>query len=324
MNAGVGAFLLVLVIVASSIWRKQIGFEYDAWRISHAIFAIAAFVFALAHVEGVGYFINDPVQRVLWTALTLFWVLLIVQVRVVRPLRLARTPYRVREVRREAGRVWTLALEPVGHPGLAFAPGQFAWVSIEASPFRMKEHPFSISSAPSANGRLEFTIKELGDFTRTIGKTRTGATAYVDGPHGIFTGDLGASSTGLVFVAGGVGIAPIMSILRGLAVRGERRPLVLFFCNRVADHILFRAELDTLAERLSLRVVHVLSEPPDGWTGERGFISRDILARHLPDGFADFTYFVCGPNPMIRVAEQYLGALGVPLRSIHSEIFDLA
>lgn len=324
MNAGIAAFVLTLLIVVTSIWRKQIRFEYDLWRFCHAVLAVGAFALALAHIEGVGYFINDPLQRLLWTAATLGWLLLLVHVRIVRPLRLARMPYRVREVRKEAGRVWTLALQPVGHAGIAFSPGQFAWISIGYSPFRMKEHPFSISSVPSGDGTLEFTIKELGDFTRTIGRTPPGTTVYVDGPYGIFTTELVADAPGIAFIAGGVGIAPIISILRSLAERGERRPLALVFCNRIEEHILFRTELDELARKANLKVVHVLSEPSQNWNGERGFISRDVLTRHLHGGFTDFAYFICGPNPMIRAAERSLGTLGVPMRNLHSEVFDLA
>jgi len=324
MTTGVAAFLLYLVIIATSIWRKQIRLEYDLWRITHAIMATAAFALALLHIEGVGYFINDPIQRALWTGLTLSWVAVIAYVRLIRPWRLMRVPYRVRDVRQEAGRVWTLVIEPREHRGFSFVPGQFAWLSVNTSPFRMREHPFSISSIPSDNGRLEFTIKELGDFTRTIGSTRIGTDVYVDGPYGAFTAALAEKSSGLVFVAGGVGIAPIVSILRGVAVTGERRPVTLFFCNRIYDNILLREELDALAGRLNLRIVHVLSEPPADWAGESGFISDDVLKRHLPPGFTDFSYFVCGPNPMIRLVERNLGSLGVPLRKIHSEIFDLA
>lgn len=324
MTAGIAAFALFLVIIATSIWRKQIRLEYDLWRIAHAILATVAFALALLHIEGVGYFINDPIQRTLWTGLTLSWVALIAYVRLIRPWRLMRAPYRVTEVRREAGRVWTLVIEPRAHREFSFVPGQFAWLSVNTSPFRMREHPFSISSIPAAGGRLVFTIKELGDFTRTIGSTRVGTDVYVDGPYGTFTADLAAKSSGLGFIAGGVGIAPIVGILRGLAVDGERRPVTLFFCNRIFDHILFRDELDALASRLNLRIVHVLSEPPADWSGERGFISDEILKRHLPPGLTDFSYFVCGPNPMIRLTERNLNSLGVPLRRIHSEIFDLA
>jgi predicted ferric reductase len=235
-----------------------------------------------------------------------------------------RTPYRVSEVRKERGRAWTLTLLPEGHRGLRFSPGQFVWISLGVSPYRFGEHPFSLCAPQAPDGRLRVTIKELGDFTRTIGRTRVGQAAFVDGPHGVFSMDLTPDAPGLVFIAGGVGIAPIMAMMRALRERCDPRPLVLFDANRVWDHVLFREELERDMAPLRLEIVHVLSEPPEDWSGERGFISRDILARHLSEDSHRHEYFVCGPTPMIRIAERALSDLGIPLARIHTEIFDLA
>lgn len=124
------------------------------------------------------------------------------------------------------GDAWTLALEPDGWPGLKdFSPGQFAWLNLESSPFALSDHPFSISSAPTALPRIELTIKALGDFTSQIGNTPVGLRAWVDGPYGVFTPDRYPDASGLVFVAGGIGITPVMSMLRALADQQDRRPL---------------------------------------------------------------------------------------------------
>jgi NAD(P)H-flavin reductase len=57
----------------------------------------------------------------------------------------------------------------------------------------------------------------------------------------------------------------------------------------------FQRELEELESDINLRVVHVLEEPPEDWEGERGFVSADVLERHLPHGSRDWQYFVCGP-----------------------------
>ncbi|PKM00626.1 MAG: oxidoreductase, partial [Gammaproteobacteria bacterium HGW-Gammaproteobacteria-7] len=87
---------------------------------------------------------------------------------------------------------------------------------------------------------------------------------------------------------------------------------------------LFREELQALGERLDLRLVHILGEPAADWRGERGLLRQELLARHLPEQRTGLHFFICGPQPMIAVAEQALRALAVPLRRVHSEIFDLA
>jgi predicted ferric reductase len=324
MTAGRISFVLIVLLIATSLGRKKMHIEYDRWRLAHAVLAVGALLLALGHIEGVGYYINAPLNRVLWTALVLFWFALLFHIRVVRPWLIANKPYRVKEVRKEPGRVWTLALEPEHHQSVAFMPGQFAWVTLRATPFQLKEHPFSISSSPEKSGCLEFTVKELGDFTRTIGDIRPGEIGYVDGPYGAFSIDRYRQAPGYAFIAGGVGIAPIMSMIRAMADRGDTRSLILFDGNRLWDHVLFREELDSLKARLNLRVIHVLGEPPEDWRGERGLVTREILERHLPDDYRTLEYFICGPTPMIRRTERDLRALHVPLRRIHSEIFDIA
>jgi ferredoxin-NADP reductase len=114
-------------------------------------------------------------------------------------------------------------------------------------------------------------------------------------------------------------------MLRSMAARGDPRPVWLFHGNRRWEEVPFRDELEALRGRLDLRLVHVLEQPPEGWEGERGFISRELLARHLPsDRLGDLHCFLCGPPPMTAAAEAALEALGVPATRIQTEIFELA
>jgi len=323
MTAGRVAMVLFAVIIATSLWRKQLRIEYDHWRLWHAIIATVAFLIAMLHIEGVGYYINAPIKRVLWTTFTLFWILLIIYVRLIKPARLHMTPYRVAEVRPERGRVWTLVLKPDGHSGLRFSSGQFAWLTLGDSPFRLKEHPFSFASSAEHGEVLEFTIKEVGDFTKSIKNRKPGEIAYLDGPYGVFSAERYPKSPGFVFIAGGVGIAPIMSMLRTLADRGDQRPMLLIYGNQDWERVTFREELEDLQKRLTLQVVHVLTEPPTDWVGERGYINQELLSKYLPDQCSDLEYFICGPAPMRKAVERGLHGLQLSVKRIHSELFDL-
>jgi predicted ferric reductase len=322
MSAGRAALALFVLVVVVALLRRRLGLEYDRWRLMHAFFATAAFALALWHLHGAGRFLDAAWKQWLWAAYGVFWVGLIAWVRVVRPWRTRAQPWEVVTVRPERGRVWTLEMRPRVPATLRFAPGQFAWVSLRASPFAMREHPFSIASSAARADRIELSIKALGDFTGTISDVRPGETAWVDAPYGTFSIDDYPRAAGYAFVAGGIGIAPIMSMLRTLADRGDRRPLVLFYGNRVWDRTAFREELETLASRLSLRTVHVLLEPHAGWTGEHGFVTEEILMRNLPPERHRFHFFLCGPTPMTKSVETSLAALGVPAAHVHSEIFD--
>jgi ferredoxin-NADP reductase len=122
-----------------------------------------------------------------------------------------------------------------------------------------------------------------------------------------------------VLIAGGVGITPMMSILRTLADLGDRRPVILLYGSRDFDSITFREELDALRPRLALSLVHVLAAPPNGWTGETGFIDAAMFRRHLPPPYAAHEYFICGPDVMMDAIETALGELHVPMSRYHSE-----
>jgi predicted ferric reductase len=323
MTAGRLALLLFAFLVGSSLLRKALHLEYDRWRVLHIVAAVAALLLALWHVTGAGYYTAIPWKRALWFVYASAWLAVVLHIRVAKPWRLLRRPYRVTDVAPERGNAWTLTLEPAGHPGLHFSAGQFGWLTLGASPFRAKEHPFSFSSSAAATGSLQFTIRELGDFTRTVGKTPPGAVAYVDGPFGAFTMDRHADAPGLAFVAGGVGIAPIMSMLRTLADRGDRRPLYLIYGNQNWSDVLFREELDVLRGRLKLCVTHVLEQPPEEWKGERGRVTRAVLERALPPDPQALEFFLCGPEAMTDSVQRDLRALGVSLRKIHLELFDM-
>lgn len=323
MSAGRVSLLLFALIIITSLWRKPLHIHYDEWRMLHIGLAVFAFLLALGHIEGVGYYIDAPAKRWLWTSYTLFWLLLIVYLRLFKPWRMHNRPYRVAELRRERGNSWTLALEPDGHEGMCFKPGQFAWLTLRESPWHVKEHPFSFSSSAIHPDRLEFTIKELGDFTRTIKQTQVGEIAYLDGPYGVFSVDRYPDAAGFVFIAGGVGVAPIISMLRTLADRHEHRPLWLIYGNRRWENVIFREELDALQVRLDLRLVHVLKEPPDEWKGASGVITPELLHEVLPREMQKFEFFLCGPRPMGDAVQQGLHSLQVPLAQIHFELFDM-
>jgi hypothetical protein len=120
--------------------------------------------------------------------LWIFWICLLLYVRIVKPLFILRRPYVVSEVRPERGDSWTLVMRPQRHPGFRFTPGQFGWLTIWGGPFKITGHPFSFSSsAEIPDGRVEMTIRNLGDLTSRIHEVPVGRRVYIDGPYGAFT-----------------------------------------------------------------------------------------------------------------------------------------
>lgn len=324
MQSGALALVLLLGIMLSSVWRKRLGLPYQYWRRLHLVLALAVTLLALAHVDAIRYYSAAAGLRGFWWLCLAAVLALVVTVHLLRPAALLRRPWRVTAVRPEQGSCTTLTLQPEGHAGLQFRPGEFAWLSVGHSPFTLAEHPFSISSAPQPDGRVQFTIKQLGDFTRTVPQLQPGTTAWVDGPYGVFSIDAQPAAPGYLFFGGGIGIAPLFSMLQALAERGDTRPHVLFAAHSRFDRIPRRDELVTLARRLNLRTVPVLEEPPEGWPGERGWFTTELLRRHLGPEYRGHHCFLCGPRPMTDLVERGLRELGFAPGQIHTELFAMA
>lgn len=317
---GIAAAALVL-LVATSVWRRRLRLSYEVWQVLHTVLAFVAVVAALVHVLLVDYYVDSLWKQVLWSVMTVVFLWLLAWVRVLRPLRLRRRPWTVAAVTPERDRTTVLTLRPEGHDGLRFEPGQFAWITVGRSPFSVTSHPFSFCSSAEDPGGVEVAIKAAGDFTSSVATVEPGTRVYVDGPHGVFSIDQ-YEGAGFCLIAGGVGIAPALSMLETLADRGDVRPVVLFAGNREWDSVTLRERVDRLTPALNLAVVHVLEQPPPDWTGETGYLDADILARHLPPGFRRFQYFACGPTPMLAAVESALVSIGTPADRIHTERFD--
>jgi predicted ferric reductase len=327
---GTAAAAAVVVLVATSLWRKWLRLSYEVWHVAHTVLAIVAVVGALVHVFLVHEYLSSVWKQVLWGLMSAAFLALLAWVRVIKPRAMRASPWRLERVGREHGQTTTLTLRPPRGAPFRFAPGQFAWFTFGRSPFSLTMHPFSLSSS-AENGKngpdgpvdeVEIAVRALGDFTSQIGELAPGTEVYVDGPHGVFSMDYD-EGPGFCFVGGGVGITGLLSMLRTMADRADARPAILFYANRDTDSVAFRDELERLRGRMNLKVVHVLQKPPPDWTGESGYVTGEILARYLPDGYRRLQYFVCGPTPMMDAAESALIKLGVPAERVHTERFDM-
>lgn len=323
MTAGRISVALFALLIVSSIWRKQLHIDYDRWRMVHIVMAMSAFLLALAHIEGVSYYIAAPAKRWLWTIYTLSWISLIIYIRIIKPWKMKKSPYEIVAINEGHAHCWNIVLKPLGHSGICYKPGQFAWMTLKESPYNVKEHPFSFASSAEHCERIEFTIKELGDFTETIKDADVGDKVYLDAPYGVFSIDNHRDAPGYVFIAAGVGVAPIMSMLRTLADRQDQRPVWFINFNREWKDVIFQEELLAIEKRLNLTLVHVLSQPHLQWEGEVGHASERLLKKTLAEEPTEYEYFICGPKPMSDAVQKELHGMKVPLKKVHFELFDM-
>jgi len=319
--SGVLAWVLLLLLVLVAIGRDRLRVPYEAWRLGHGLSALAVGILGLHHVLTVGAYSQAPLLAAFWFALTGIAVLAFASVYIARPLRLLRSPWRVVSIRCVAERQWEMTLENRSPRGFRFRAGQFVWLTI-GMPLVVNDHPFSVVTPPAELPKVSLLIKETGDFTKSLSTIALDARAYVDGPYGAFTLDA-RNEAEIVFIAGGVGIAPILSLLREAEAGHDRRPMRLVYGNRSARQIAYRDDIDVLAQRLRMRVDYVLSEPPaESLPHVRGQLDGATLAAVLgskPSPRA--LYLLCGPPPMMEEAETFLIRAGVPRRAIVSERF---
>ncbi|MEX0741159.1 MAG: hypothetical protein WD079_00080, partial [Phycisphaeraceae bacterium] len=157
----------------------------------------------------------------------------------------------------------------------------------------------------------------------TIGKTPLGTRAYLEGPYGQFL--LGPREP-TVMIAGGIGITPFVSMLRTAADTGDHQtPYYLFYGVPTLDRAIGHEELAELEQLLpGLSVVYVVDRPDEQWQGERGYVTREILQRHLPENeIKRLRYMVCGPDVMLDMINAELSSLGVPQHRQRSERFNI-
>jgi predicted ferric reductase len=320
LSAVIGALVLLIV---TTLWRTTLGLTYEQWRAVHAALAVFVVFIGVVHILQVRYYVSPWWKQAMWIAATMSAITLLVNSRVVVPLRLLRTPYAVAQVREERGSAWTLVLRARGHGGLRFEPGQYVWLTLGSFPMTFQQHPFSVSSSAECPEAPELTVKALGDFTSTVGDVAPGTQAFLEGPYGAFT-PTRTAGVDAIMIAGGVGITPLMSMLRTFRDREDPRSVLLIYGNSTWDDVLFRDEIDVLQKDIDLRVVHVLSDPPSDWKGETGYLTPDMLDFYLSDGHDGlYQYFVCGPEPMMDMVERRLIERGVALTDIYSERFGI-
>jgi propane monooxygenase reductase subunit len=209
-----------------------------------------------------------------------------------------------------------LVLRLVEPDEVKFFPGQYMDISV---PGTDEVRSFSMANTSSKDGLLEFVIKVYPDglFSQFLDtRLAVGDRLDLTGPFGVFT--LREGDADLVFIGGGAGMAPILSLLRSMAERGISRKAVFFYGARGQRDLCFEEELAAIADKLpNFTYIPALSD--EDWDGENGLIT-DVVKR-LTGGLAGAHAYVCGPPPMVEAALPLLETLGVPEKRIYYDKF---
>jgi predicted ferric reductase len=316
LASGIAAYLLLAALVILAIARSQLEQKYETWRLMHGLGALFVALLLLHHTVEAGRYGAQAPMIWFWSAMTALAAGTLALVYGLRPLMERRRTWRVRALEPLTPKQWQLTVSPDGHSGLDYKAGQFVWLNVGHSSFSLKENPFSIASAPAGGSDVSFLIKEAGDFTARLPEIAPGTIAYLDGPYGSLSVE-GRREPGIGLIAGGVGLAPLLSILRQLRLSGDPRHVRLVYGNRTEAQIAFREELE------GEDVIFTLSEPPADWQGAVGVIDAALLDRVFSCAEVEsWVFVICGPAPMMQAVEEHLIRRGTPSHRILSERFD--
>lgn len=227
---------------------------------------------------------------------------------------------RVIEVERLTADIFHLALEL--DEDFEYRPGQYVDIRIPGS----DEHrSFSMAGVPSDGRRLDFMIKHYpgGRFSGMLddGGVAVGSSLEVTGPYGVFT-LRDHPERRMLFIGGGAGMAPIVSLLRARQEQGCTRSSVYYYGARTSADLFHAGQLRDLESALAdFRFVPALSDADPGadWEGETGLIT-DVVSRLEPD-LRDVDAYLCGPPPMVDAATALLVAAGVDEQHIYFDKF---
>jgi predicted ferric reductase len=310
------AFVLFVVVAVSSIRASRRRMAYETWFTTH-LYVYLAVALAFAHQVVVGSdFANDPVARAYWIGLYVVALGLLVAFRVVAPVvTSARHRLVVANVVPEADGVVSIYFTGRDLDRLPVRAGQYFDFRFLTTEGWYRAHPFSLSAAP--NGRyLRITVKDLGDWTHRLQAIPVGTRVFIEGPYGVLTGAR-RTRRKVLLVGGGVGIAPLRSMLE--AFPADPGDIAVVYRARRVEEIVFASELDHLARGRGASIHYLI-----GRRGEPGVPTEPLgpatLAAIIPD-VADRDAYLCGPASLMEEARASLRSLGVPGDRIHLESF---
>jgi len=314
INLGAWSFWLFVFFVLITIWMKKIKMSYEVWKYLHKVTGIAL-ILAFIHIVMLpGNITASPILSI-WLLLTTgtgiaSWIYFEFFYKSLAP----NYKYRVTDIKKN-GDVFKIQLSPENKE-MIYELGQFAYLSFTKSKISKEIHPFTITSHPDEKN-LAFAIRILGDYTQTLGSLKVGDVARVWGPYGTFANKLFQSDKNAIFIGGGIGIAPFISMLKEVRKKSTNTKKVdIFYCTKYKCEACFDKDFSKETEKdLSISYINKCSRE-----GSRLTVSE--IVKKVAE-INNTIVYICGPNRMVEPLEKGLIDSGFPKANIVSESFDL-
>ena len=311
MLPALAGFLLLIAAGITSYKNVRTKMKYETWWVIHLYTYLGVALSFMHQILTGGMFIGHPLNRAYWIGLYLSVVVAIVTWRIVIPLnRSFKHDLKLSRIEIEAADVVSLYVSGKNIKQLGAQGGQFFnWRFLTKDRWH-ESHPFSLSAAPT-NEELRFTVKHLGDTTKTISSIPIGTRVVIEGPYGIFTRDMAYQFKHVTLIGGGVGITPLRAIIDEIP---DSTSISVLYRARSAADLVLKDELDQLAKERNIQLHYLVgsrTEHP---------ISEVNIKRYVPR-FADSDVYVCGPESLIQDVISAAKSAGIPKNRVHHEAF---
>ncbi|KKT35153.1 MAG: Membrane flavodoxin oxidoreductase [Candidatus Collierbacteria bacterium GW2011_GWC1_45_47] len=301
----------LLILTLTLIFTFLIKLPYHIWLLTHRFLGLFLIVASL-HIFFIGSDISYFLPLKIWIYSLLFLALASLAYRRLLYYLLAKTYfYKVTKIAPK-GDIYDVYLYPE-KGSVEFFPGQFAFVTFIIPTIRQEPLPLSFASGPE-NPTLRFTVRSLGDQTKSIKENlKIGSRVRVDGPHGLFADDF-SEKQDVVFISGGIGIAPFLSLLENEKNHPTGKKIIHYSSFKTKEEAFCHQELISYSKTLP----GYIYEPLFTDTSPR------LTAVQIKERVGDikkFTFFICGPVPMMLSLRDQLLELGVRQSRIRFENF---
>ncbi len=319
---GICLLLFVAGLVVVSRYRSLLGLAYHKWLRLHRLATPLVIATMMLHILFVSDSFGGGFPRLFITAAALMSFLVIGRFWL-RRLFPGRPQFVVSDVTLTGRDAVAVQLRPCFFPAPNYLPGQFAFIKPVSPKIPREEHPFTIASSPTRPETWQFVIRSLGDWTPRISLLAPGDPVYVDGPYGQFSHVMLPGTDPILMIAGGIGITPMLSMLRYMADLKDNRKVLLIWSNQNQARRVLPGMISSLRDRLpQLKVIEILtrSEPV---AGDIRRLTPETLANMLT-GFSRKAHaFVCGPPAMVKTVAPALKRIGFSPARVYKETFQL-
>jgi ferredoxin-NADP reductase len=204
-----------------------------------------------------------------------------------------------------------------------FQAGQYINLFVNLAGIRTSR-PYSMASSPAQTAYYDITIRRVEDgfvSNYLLDEVGVGDSFVSTSPDGLFYYNPLFHGKNLVFLAGGSGITPFMSMIREVTDRGLDRNITLIYGSRDPEDIIFREELENReARHENFSFIPVISEPPPSYSGHTGFITAGLI-KELAGDTEGKMFYVCGPEEMYNFCLPELEKMGTPKKRVRQEVF---